>query len=125
MAEALLALLSRHPPFEQRRRHGVAPQVRLDALGDARQRRRCLHELLAPARGIRRVAPGGQQRPRRTILERRPECVRACREPRDLALLAALGMRDPAQRLVTRHLGPLPLPQLRHPGTGLEQRFAA
>jgi hypothetical protein len=89
MPEKLVDLLSGHAPFEQRRRHGVAQQVRMDALGDTRQRRRFLHELLDTARGIGGVAPGGKQRPYRAIPQIRPEFVREFREEGDIALLAA------------------------------------
>jgi hypothetical protein len=39
--------------------------------------------LLDTSRGIRGVAPGGKQRPRRAISEIRPEFVREVREQRD------------------------------------------
>ena len=97
--------------------------MRMDALGDVRQRRRFLHQLLDTSRGIRGVAHGGKQRPRRAIPEIRPEFVREFREQRDIALLAALGMRDQEHLLVKIHIGYLHLHKLRHPGTGLEQRF--
>jgi hypothetical protein len=48
----------------------------MDALGNARQRRRCLHELLDMPRGIPRVAHGFKQRPSGAIPQIRPEFVR-------------------------------------------------
>jgi hypothetical protein len=95
----------------------------MDALGEARQRRCFLHELLDTARGIRRVAPGGKQRARRAIPEIRPEFVREFRQQWDIALLAALGMGDQEHLLIKIHLGHLHLHKLRHSGPGLEQRF--
>src|SRR5713101_5292018 len=43
MPEKLLDLFEGHPAFEQRGRDGVTEQVRIDARGDARERRRFLH----------------------------------------------------------------------------------
>jgi hypothetical protein len=84
MPEKLLDLLEGHPLFQQRRRHRVTQQMRMDALGDARQRRRCLDELLDTPWGIPCVARGCKQRPRRAIPQRRPEFVRECWQQRDL-----------------------------------------
>ena len=92
MPEKLLDLFEGHPAFEQRGRDGVTEQVRIDARRDARERRRFLHNLLDPPRGIRRVADRDKQRPRRPISQRRPEFVRQVGQERDRALLAALGL---------------------------------
>ncbi len=56
MPEKLLDLFEGHPAFEQRGRDGVTEQVRIDARRDARERRRFLHNLLDPPRGIGGVA---------------------------------------------------------------------
>jgi len=55
-------------PLEQRRRHGVAQHVGMDALGDARQHRCFLHELLDTPRGIPRMACRLEQRAGRATL---------------------------------------------------------
>ena len=94
--------------------------MRMDTLGDARQRRRFLHELLDTPWGIRRVAPGFKQRPRRAIPQICPEFVREFWQQRDIALLAALGMRNEHHLLVKIHIGNLQVDKLRHAGAGLE-----
>src|SRR5207253_10419819 len=62
-----------------------------------------------------RVAPGFKQRSRRAIPEIRPEFVREFWEERDIALLAAFGMRDQEHLLVKIHIGHLHMHKLRHP----------
>jgi hypothetical protein len=92
----------------------------MDALGDAGERRRFLHELLDTPRGIRRVAPGFKQGPRRAIPQIRPEFVGEFGQQRDIALLATLGMRDQQHLLVKIHIGNLQVHKLRHAGASLE-----
>jgi len=90
----------------------VPKQVRIDARRDARARRRFLHNLLDPPRGIRRVADRDKQRPRRPIPQIRPEFVRQVGQERDIALLAALSLRDQQHLLVEIHVGDLQVNKL-------------
>ena len=64
-----------------------------------------------------------KQRPRRAIPQIRPEFVREFGQQRDIALLAALGMRDQQHLLVKIHVGDLQVHKLGHPRPGLEQRL--
>ena len=104
MPEKLLDLFEGHPAFEQRGRDGVPEQVRIDARRDARERRGFLHNLLDPLWGIRRVADRDKERPRRAIPQIRPEFVRQVGQQGDIALLAALGLRDQQHLLVEIHV---------------------
>ena len=97
--------------------------MRMDALGDTRQRRRFLHELLDTSRGILRVARGFKQRPGGAIPQIRPEFVREVGQQGDIALLATLGMRDQQHLLVKIHIGDLQVHKLGHTRAGLEQRL--
>jgi len=97
--------------------------MRMDALGDTRQRRRFLHELLDTSRGILRVARGFKQRPGCAIPQIRPAFVGEVGQQRDIALLATLGMRDQQHLLVKIHIGDLQVHKLGHACAGLEQRL--